>query len=70
MYPFVRRELLLNKKLGRLLRPNMGVYFVLLFSFAVASALLQQYVLAGIELGLCGAGVALHLALRANRKSS
>lgn len=58
----------MNKKLGRLLRPNMGVYFVLLFSFAVASALLQQYVLAGIELGLCGAGVALHLALRANRK--
>ncbi len=58
----------MNKKLGRLLRPNMGFYFILLFGFAVTSALLQQYALAAIELGLCAVGVALYLVNRSNRK--
>ena len=58
----------MNKKLGRLLRPNMGVYFILLFCFALVAALLQQYLLAAIELGVLAAGVALYLVLRAGRK--
>ena len=58
----------MNKKLGRLLKPNMGAYFVILFCFIIASAILQQYVLAGIELAALAVGVTLHLAFHANRK--
>jgi len=58
----------LNKKIGRLIRPNMGVYFVLLFIFAIVSAYLQQYLLAGIELGVLLIGLVLYLVLRINRK--
>ena len=58
----------MNKKIGRLLRPNMGAYFVLLFGFAVATALCGQYVLAGIELAVLAVGVTLYLLLRVNRK--
>lgn len=58
----------MDKKLERLLRPNMGVYFTLLFVFAVAAALLEQYVLAVIALALLAIGVAVHLMHHANRK--
>ncbi len=58
----------MNKKLGRLLRPNMGMYFILLFCFALAAVLLQQYLLASIELAVLAIGIALYLVLRANRK--
>ena len=58
----------MNKKLDRLLRPNMGVYFILLFCFVLVAVLLQQYLLASIELGVLAMGIALYLVLRANRK--
>ncbi len=58
----------MNKKLGKLLRPNMGVYFTILLGFAVVTALFQQYVLAGIELCALAAGVTWYLLLRANRR--
>ncbi len=58
----------MNKKLGRLLRPNMGVYFTLLFAFGVATALLGQYLLAAIELGVLAVGVTVYLLLRADRR--
>ncbi len=58
----------MDKKLERLLRPNMGVYFTLLFVFAAAAALFGQYILAAVELGLLAVGVAVHLLHHANRK--
>ena len=58
----------MSKRIGRLLRPNMGAYFVLLFGFAVISALCGQYMLAGIELVLLAAGITLYLLLRTNRR--
>ena len=39
----------MNKRLGRLLRPSMTFYFVLLAGFVVAAALLDQYLLAAAE---------------------
>ena len=39
----------MNKKLGRLLQPNFGIYFVFLAGFALAAALMQQYALAVVE---------------------
>ena len=45
-----KEEMALNKRLGRLLKPNMGAYFIILFGFMVAAALSQQYLLAAIEL--------------------
>ena len=43
----------MNKKLGRLLRPGMGIYIGIMFAFVVAAALVEQYWLAGIELVVC-----------------
>ena len=70
MYPFFEEATALNKKIGRLIRPNMGVYFVLLFVFAAASFYFKQYLLAGIELGVLVIGLVLYLVLRANRKKA
>ena len=39
----------MNKKLGRLIQPNFGIYFVFLAGFALAAALMQQYSLAVVE---------------------
>ena len=58
----------MDKKLERRLRPNMGVYFSVLFVFAVAAALLEQYLLAGIALALYAGAMALYLLYYASRK--
>ena len=38
----------MNKKLGRLLQPSMGGYIALMFGFALAAALFQNYILAAV----------------------
>ena len=58
----------MDKMLRRLLHPNMGIYFMLLLCFAGASALFQQYMLAGIELAIWMIVVALYLVQRAGRR--
>ena len=40
----------MKKKIGRLLQPSMGGYLTVMIAFAVAAALFQNYILAGIEL--------------------
>lgn len=44
----------MNKKLGRLIQPNMGLYFAVMVCFAAASALADRYLLAGLEFGVTG----------------
>ena len=58
----------MNKKIGRLLRPGVGLYFALMFCFVAATALLQHYAAAGIELALWTAALVAHLLYRANRR--
>ncbi len=58
----------MNKKLERLLRPNMGLYYVLMLGFVAATALLQQYVLAGIEFAVWALVMTAYLLHQANRK--
>ncbi len=58
----------MNKKLGRLLRPNMAPYFIALLIFAAITALLRQYVLAGVEFALWLLFMVTYLVLRAARK--
>lgn len=41
-----------NKKIERLLTPNVGVHFIVLLIFGVAALLMEQYVLAGVALGI------------------
>ena len=41
----------MNKKLARLLRPGMGVYFAVMLSFCLAALLLDHLVLAALEAG-------------------
>ena len=58
----------MDKKLERRLRPNMGVYFSVLFVFAVAAALFEQYLLAAIALALYAVAMALYLLYYTGRK--
>ena len=39
----------MNRKLGRLLRPGMGIYFCVMAAFCVAALLEEQYWLAAME---------------------
>ena len=58
----------MNKKLGRLLQPNMGGYLAILLGFAVAAALFQNYILAALEIVAAGAAFTLYLIGRNNRR--
>ena len=58
----------MKKKIVKLLQPNMGVYLIFFFGFVVAAALMQQYILAGIELGVWLLTIGVYLVNRANRK--
>ena len=58
----------MDKRINRLLRPDMGLYFIFLFGFAVASALMHQYVLAGVELAALTLGLVVYLLRRVHRK--
>ena len=58
----------MNKKLSRLFRPVMGFYFIFMLGFAVAAALMQDYVLAGLELVITAALFTLYLILKNQRR--
>ena len=58
----------MNKKLGWLLRPGAGIFFVFLMGFAVAAGLMQYYVLAGVELSITAVLLTLHLISQAQRR--
>ena len=59
----------MNKKLGRLLRPDMGWYFVVMLAFGVAAMLLEQYILAIVELAVAGLMFALYIIYGNYRKN-
>lgn len=40
---------MLNKKLGRLIQPGMGVYFAVMTCFCLAAILMNEFLLAGLE---------------------
>ena len=58
----------MNKKLGRLLRPNMGWYISVMLAFAIASAAFGYYLLAGLELVVTAAVFVLYMMTRNRRK--
>ncbi|MBQ8359828.1 MAG: PAS domain-containing protein, partial [Oscillospiraceae bacterium] len=58
----------MKKKIGKLLRPHMGFYLIIFFAFVAAAALAQQYILAGVQLGIWALIMVLYLVNRANRK--
>ncbi len=58
----------MNKKLGRLLQQNMGVYFIVMLGFVVAAALMNYYVLALVELGVTAVLFILYLIIQAARR--
>ncbi len=57
----------MNKRLGRAIRPSMGVYFAFLVVFVVAAVLLEQYTLAIAEAGLSIALFVAYLLQRQDR---
>lgn len=58
----------MNKRLGRLFRPSMLAYFIFMLAFAVATAILQQYVLAGIELVVTAVIFTVYMLLKNRRR--
>ncbi len=58
----------MNKRLGRLLRPSMGIYYAFMLAFAVAAGLMQQYLLALAELAVTAALFAVYLILKNQRR--
>ena len=58
----------MNKKLGRLLQPSFGMYFMLMAGFVLAAALMQYYVLAAIEALLTMTMYAVYVILKNKRQ--
>ena len=58
----------MNKKLGKLLRPSMGIYFLFLFAFCAIAVLAQQYMLAVAELVIAGLLFAAYLVDKNERR--
>ena len=57
----------MNKKLGRLLQPSFGMYFVLMAGFVFAAALMQYFVLAAVEAVLTMALYAFYFVMKSKR---
>ena len=60
----------MNKKLGRLFWPGLWVYFVVMAAFVVAAALLEQWILAGVEAAALLLVIGFYLYCRTKRKRS
>lgn len=58
----------MNKKLGRLIQPNLSVYFVLFFGFAALTMIQGQVALGIVEMLAYGGLFALYEVHRSNRK--
>lgn len=57
----------MDKKLGRILKPSTGMYFLVFAGFGVTAALLGEYILAGVELGITLLLLAVHVMYNAHR---
>lgn len=58
----------MDKKLGRLLNPSASLYLLVLLGFGIAAALLEYYILAGVELGITLLLLVIHLMYKAQRR--
>ena len=59
----------MNKKMARLIKPNTGLHFLVLLAFGIATALMEQYLLAGIELAATALLLVGHLTFRNYRRT-
>ena len=57
----------MNKKLGRLLRPNVVLYFVAMFLFVAGAVYFESYILAAVEAAII-AGLLIWSLLRARKR--
>ena len=57
----------MNRKLGRLLRPGMGIYLLFMVAFPVAAFLRDDLALAALGLGAMYMAIGLYLILRERR---
>ena len=58
----------MDKRLARMLRPNMAYYFLFALVFPVAAFIMEQYVLATIGFLMVGLALMVYLLLRNYRK--
>ena len=52
LYAQMQEETPMNKKLGRLIHPGMGTYFMVMLCFCLAALLMNQLTLAAAEGGV------------------
>jgi len=58
----------MNKRIGRMIKTNVGWYFALLFGFGIAAVVMRYYVLAGVELGISTLLLIGHIMYRSFRR--
>jgi len=58
----------MNKRLEKMLKPNVGVHFFVLIGFSIVALLLEQYILAGVELGVTAILFIAYLMYRNHRR--
>jgi len=57
-----------NKKLGRLLRPNMALYFAVMLLFVAGAAAMENYILSGVEAAITAILLTIYTISRNNRR--
>ena len=60
----------MNKKIGRLLRPGAGVLFAVMILFAAGALIRRDYLLAGVEFGVCALSLILYIVYQNYRKKA
>ena len=58
----------MNKKLGGLLKPDLGLYLLMILAFSVAALLLRSYTLCAIALVIAAVSLAAHLIYTSHRR--
>ena len=58
----------MNKKVERLLKPNLAVYMVLIFGFSIAALFMRNYMLCALSLGVGALAFTLHMIYRNYRR--
>ena len=58
----------MNKKLGRLIQPGMGAYFIVMVVFCAAALMIHQPVLAVVEAAVTAVLLIVHLVMKAHRR--
>ena len=58
----------MSKRIGRMIKTNVGWYFTMLYGFGIAAVVMRQYLLGGVELGVTTLLLIGHIMYRSYRR--